>query len=217
MRLRYAVLGLLATLPARAEAQGAASGTLVVERGGTEIGREEFTLEQGRKRGLSGTTLTVSSRYPSASPPVQLGVRLERTTEAQLALFQLDSEGPDGPSRILAAGAGARVILKTQAEGSETGRELPGGPDVVVLDENVYALYTADADLAREGGARLTAIFPRSGRRAAFTARREGNEGGPARISLTGGITGTLTVDASGRLQKLEFPAAGVVATLAVR
>ena len=214
MRLRYAVLGLLLVVPSRAEAQ--ASGTLVVRRGGTEIGREDFSFEQPRKRHL-GPTLIVSAKYPSATPPVELGVRLERDTAGQLTLFQLDSEGASGPSRILAAGAGARLILRTQAAGSETGRELPGGPDVVLLDENAYALYTAVADLARPSGTRLTAIFPRSGRRASFTARRDGNQGAAARISLTGEITGTLAVDASGRLERLEFPGAGVIVTLSER
>ena len=216
MRLRYATLGLLLILPSRAEAQAGASGTLVVRRGGTEIGREDFSFEAPRKRHL-GPTLIVSAKYPSATPPVQIGVRLERDTAAQLTLFQLDSEGAGGTSRILAAGAGARLILRTQAEGTETGRELPGGPDVVLLDENAYALYAAVADLARPGGTRLTAIFPRSGRRASFTARRDGNQGAPARISMTGEITGTLTVDASGRLERLEFPAAGVTVSLSDR
>ena len=104
MRLRYAALGLLMLVPSPAAGQGAASGTLVVRRGGTEIGREDFSFEQPRKRHL-GPTLTVSAKYPSATPPVQLGIRLERDTAGQLTLFQLDSEGPGGPSRILAAGA----------------------------------------------------------------------------------------------------------------
>ena len=59
------------------------------------------------------------------------------------------------------------------AKGSESGRELPGGPDVVLLDDEVYSLYAPVADLATPAGERLTAIFPRTGKRAAFTARRE--------------------------------------------
>jgi hypothetical protein len=99
-------------------------------------------------------------------------------------------------------------VVRTVAKGSESGRELPGGPDVVLLDDQVHSLYAAVADQATAEGKRLTAIFPRTGRRAAFTARREGGgEGGRRRVALTGDITGTLVTDADGRLQRLELPA----------
>jgi hypothetical protein len=71
---------------------------------------------------------------------------------------------------ILAAGSGARLIVRTVAKGSESGRELPGGPDVVLLDEGLHSLFVTVANLASAGGRRLTAIYPRSGKRA-LTAR----------------------------------------------
>ncbi|HEX6089004.1 MAG TPA: hypothetical protein VFZ13_02480 [Gemmatimonadales bacterium] len=212
MRLQTAALLILLAAPLSAQQ---VSGTYVVQRGGNEIGREEYALEAGRARDRSGTSLTVSSRYPGALPSGNVSALLERTPDGQLSRFQLDVEGDEGTTTFLAAGAGARVILKTIAKGSEAGRELPGGENVVLIDENVYALFTAVADLATPAGARMVAIYPRTGRRAQFIARREGNAGGAASISLTGEISGTLATDDAGRLVRMEFPSAGIVVSLA--
>jgi hypothetical protein len=167
---------------------------LVVEQGGREIGREEFTLTQGRGRGATGTTLHATARYPANNPSLRLGASLERTPESGLAKFQLDVEGPNGPTVILAAGSGARLIIRTVAKGSEAGRELPGGPDVVLLDDNIFSLYVAAADLATPGGKALTAVFPRTARRASFVAKRE--PGGL--VNFDGGIRGAVQTDAQG-------------------
>lgn len=203
--MRTLIAGLLLLQAAPLAAQG---GTLVVRRNGAEIGREQVTFEQGRRRGLSGTTLTIASKYPGAAPTTQLGVRLERTSDGQLAVFQLDVEKPDGPVTFLAAGAGARIVLKTIAKGSDAAQEMPGGPDVVLLDDNAVGLFAAVADLATPAGARLTAFYPRTGRRAAFIATKNGSQ-----VSLSGGLSGTLTIDGSGRLTRAELPN-GITASL---
>jgi hypothetical protein len=182
--------------------------TLIISQGGKEIGREDFTLVPGRGRGAAGTTLSATARYPATSPTTRLTVQLERTPQFAIAKFQLDVESPGGTTVILAAGSGARLVIRTVAQGSESGRELPGGPDVVLLDDEVASLYSAIADLATPSGKRLTAIFPRSGKRAALTARAEpGGKGGQQRIVLTGDVAGTLVTDSEGRLRRLELPA----------
>jgi hypothetical protein len=207
---------LLVLVPAgRALAQGPAETKLVVQQGGREIGREEFTMSQGRGRGASGTSLQATARYPATSPTLQLRATLERTPESALAKFQLDVEGPNGPTVILAAGSGARLIIRTVAKGSEAGRELPGGPDVVLLDDNVFSLYVAVADLATPNGKALTAVFPRTARRASFVARREAGAGASNRVTLTGDIRGTLATDGQGRLLRLELSESGTVVTRA--
>jgi hypothetical protein len=209
MAVRAAALCLLLAHQASpALAQGASPITLVVAEDGREIGREDFTLTQGRGRGASGTTLSATARYPATAPTTRLTALLERTPESAIAKFQLDVESPSGTTVILAAGTGARLVVRTVAKGSESGRELPGGPDVVLLDDEVYSLYVTVADLATPAGKRLTAVFPRTGKRAAFTARREGGAGGGGRrVILTGDLAGTLVTDADGRLQRLELPA----------
>ncbi len=214
MAVRAAALCLLLAHQATpALAQAAAPITLVVTEGGKEIGREEFTLTQGRGRGAPGTTLSAMAKYPATT--TRLTALLERTPESAIAKFQLDVESPNGTTVILAAGSGARLVVRTVAKGSESGRELPGGPDVVLLDDQVYSLYATVADLATPAGKRLTAIFPRTGRRVAFTAQREAAAGGDRRVTLTGDLAGTLVTDAEGRLHRLELPAQNRVVTRA--
>jgi hypothetical protein len=214
--MRLLAIGSFLLLGLPLQAQERASGTYIVTRSGGEVGREEFTLEPGA-RDRSGSTLTVSSTYPAATRGGKVGVRLERTADGQLSLFQLDAEGDAGQTTIFAAGAGARVILRTKTQGSEAGREVPGGPNVVLLDENVHALYLAVAALATPAGTRMTAIYPRTGRRAQLLARREGDAGAGARITLSGEISGTLTLGAGEYPTRMEFPGSGTTVTLAER
>jgi hypothetical protein len=211
-----ALLLLLAHQTSPALAQADAPITLIVKQGGKEVGRENFTLTKGRGRGAAGSTLSATARYPAAAPTTRLTAVLERTAEFAIAKFQLDVEGPGGTTVILAAGSGARLIVRTVATGSESGRELPGGPDVVLLDDDVHSLYSAVADLATPAGKRLTGIFPRTGKRASFTARLETTgQGDTIRIVLTGDVAGTLQTDREGRLQRLELPAQNKVVSRA--
>ncbi|HEU4699265.1 MAG TPA: hypothetical protein VFS40_08800 [Gemmatimonadales bacterium] len=203
--LALLVSGAVAARPATA--QGGRAGTLVVQQGGREIGREEVSLRRTQGRdGVTGSTLQVTSRYPNVSPAVQITTSLDRGADGQLEKFVLEGQTAEGPARVLAAGAGARLIVKSLVQGTESGRELPGGPDVVLLDENVYALFSAVADLATPQGARLTAIYPRTGRRVLFTARRSGDQ-----VQLSGELRGSLSVGPQGTLQRLELPATGTV------
>ena len=117
-----ALLLLLAHQTSPALAQADAPITLIVKQGGKEIGREDFTLTTGRGRGAAGSTLSATARYPAAAPTTRLTAVLERTAEFAIAKFQLDVEGPEGTTVILAAGSGARLIVRTVASGSEIGR-----------------------------------------------------------------------------------------------
>jgi len=214
--MRLAVVLLVLAPAGHLLAQDSPTTALVIRQGGQEIGREEFRLTQGRGRGAPGTTLQASARYPADNPTVRIGALLERTPESALAKFQLDVQGPNGPTVILAAGSGARLIIRTVAKGSEAGRELPGGPDVVLLDDNVFSLYMAVADLATPNGRALTAVFPRTARRASFVARRTPGGPGPGnRITLSGGLRGTLVIDGQGRLTRLELPESGTIVSRA--
>src|SRR4051812_47885710 len=199
--MRLAAVLVLLPAVGTLQAQEPLETKLVIEQAGREIGREEFTLRGGRGRGALGSTLTAAAHYPATNPTVKLSATLERTPESSLAKFQLDVDGPNGTTVILAAGSGARLIIRTVAKGSEAGRELPGGPDVVLLDDQVFSLYIQVADLATPAGKRLTAIFPRTARRAAFVAKREGRV-----VNLSGDIRGSLETDAKGlvRLNLLE-------------
>jgi hypothetical protein len=203
--MRLATVLLLLAPAGHLQAQASAEVKLVIQQNGREIGRENYHLTGGRGRGASGSTLRANAQYPANNPTLRIAANLERTSESSLAKFQLDVEGPNGPTVILAAGSGARLIIRTVAKGSEAGREMPGGPDVVLLDDNVYSLYIAVADLATPNGRSLTAVFPRTARRASFAARRD--PGG--QVSLTGGIRATMETDGQG-LVSLVLPESNI-------
>ena len=213
--MRSAAVLLLLSSAGRGFAQEPLETKLVIQQGGREIGREVFTLRGGRARGAPGTTLTAAAYYPLKNPELKLTAGLERTAEYALAKFQLEVEGPAGTTVILAAGSGARLIIRTVAKGSEAGRELPGGPDVVLLDDQVFSLYYQVIDLATQSGKALTAIFPRTNRRGSFTARKEAGEGGSTRVTLNGNIRGTLLTGPDGGLVRVELPESGTIVTRA--
>jgi hypothetical protein len=100
-----ALVLLLAIHPSPAPAQAAAPITLLVSQGGKEIGREVFTLSQGRGRGAPGMTLSATARYPASTATTRLTAVLEWTPEFAIAKFQLDLESPEGSTVILAAGS----------------------------------------------------------------------------------------------------------------
>ena len=159
----------------------------MVTQAGQEIGREEFTLRAEPRTRAAGhddhrrrTLSRHQSRRP-ASPPRSSA----RPTRA-LAKFQLDVESGGVVTVILAAGSGARLIVRTVAKGSESGRELPGGPGRRPAGRRRCSRsITPVAELATPAGRTLTAIFPRTGKRATFIARREsGTAGGARRIAL---------------------------------
>lgn len=213
MGYRAAALLMLLLAPSRpvAAQQGPAT-VLIVRQAGREIGREEFTLASGRARGAAGSTLSAAAKYPPTAPTTRLAAVLEQTPDKALAKFQLDVESPAGTTVILAAGSGARLIVRTVAKGSESGRELPGGPDVVLLDEQVYSLLSQVADLATPAGRPLTAIYPRTGRRLALNARRDqAGEGGATRTVVSGDLSGTVLTDPAGRVVKVELPGQDIV------
>jgi len=207
-----ALLACFLVLPTTAvAAQQALDQVLSIQQSGREIGREEYSVQRGGR--TSSTVLTARARYPAAYPTMQVALTEERSADGSISKFELDVQAPEGNVVILAAGSGARLIVRSVTKGSEAGRELPAGRDLVLLDDGVYSLYLPVADAATSSGARLTAIFPRTGRRATLVARREPGPDGTVRIQLAGDIAGTLTIDAQGRLQRLELPGAGTVVT----
>ncbi len=210
---QFAIVGaLLLAGQAPAAAQTASEGTLIVQQGGREIGREELSVRRGTRAGADGTTVTVSARYPAGTTGTRIDIRLERNARGEMEIFLLDGSTPEGPTQVSAAGAGGRLIIKTAARAGETGREVPGGADVVVLDPNAYSLYRVVADMATPEGRRLTAVYPRTSRRARFTARRT-----DGRVTLSGEITGTITLDREGRIERIELPGDGIVVVRAPR
>jgi hypothetical protein len=67
--------------------------------------------------------------------------------------------------------------------------------------------------IATDSGRPLTAVFPRSGRRAAVTIRRvPGTAEGGTRFELTGDLQGEILLGNRGELTRISIPALGLEA-----
>jgi hypothetical protein len=181
-------------------------GTLLIRVGDVEIGREQFTITATRRGGLPGSTLRSTASYPGYRPRTQFTAALERNAAQALTAFQVEVGG-DAPERTVAELAHDRLTVRIAAPARESAHEYPGGADLVVLDDSIYSLWLAVADLATEEGASLRLIVPRTGWRGHLVATRSRIPGDPPSISLTGDIEGTIRLDENGRFIGLILPA----------
>lgn len=183
------------------------SGAFIIRQDGRDIGREDFVLRDDRGPGISGSTIITTARYPVLSPGILLRGRLELGTDGSILSLRLDVQSGRQSSYILAEGGASVITVRGRLPAGEVAHEYPGGAGTILLDDSLFAWYAAAAHLATDAGRRLRVIYPRTGARAALTARRQAQPDGGAQIQLAGDITGTIWLDAAGRLQRLQFPA----------
>jgi hypothetical protein len=208
MSLRRALLlALLFPAPARLVAQGEPldQGTLTIRIGDVEVGREQFVLTPGRRGGTAGSTLHAVTSYPAVRPQSRYDVILERGAAQALAAFQIELAGAH-QGRTVAELVRNRLTVRSASGDQETAHEYPGGPDLITLDDSVYSLWIAVADLATEEGVTFAVIAPRTGWRGHVTARRASNSDAPPSILLTGDIEGRILLDDRGRFNGLLLP-----------
>jgi len=178
--------------------QGGDRGTFSIKRNGREIGHEEFEIRPGKAGRPVGDSL-----LSAAGDPLTLTLDVSRRQQS---------------IQLLATVGRGRVTIRTVGQGAESARELPGGSPIVMLDDSLYALYLPLARYATEKGQNVVAVYPRASRRIQIIATRTaltatGDTGATTVIDLTGGVTGSLFLDAKGRLLEVDFPAAGVEVT----
>ncbi len=202
MRLLPATLLLL--VPLAASAQETDEGTFVIRRGGQEAAREEFTVRAGQPR-PDAVTIMSTAQYGGAAAPLRLTGVLERNAQGRLTSFRVDHDSGRGPSRFRVEMGHEILVIHQVSEGSESAREMPGNPDILALDDGLYAFYLALAARASDEGTRVRIIFPRTGRRATVTLRQTRGDGAAA-VEMTGDVNGTLRLDARGRVVRMEFP-----------
>lgn len=213
--MRQFILAFGLATAAGAEAQTPDQGTLVIKRQGREIGREDFVVRSGRTGGAQGTTTVSRGRYPSVAPAFSQEATLERRADGSFVNMQLTRQQGQRTSRIIAE-VTPRNVLRIHAAssgGSEEVREYPGVPRLVALADSAFVLYAAVVPFATAEGASMTAIFPETGRRATFTARRSSGDPEPgSSIVMSGEINGTIWLDGNGQILRLEFPSSGLEA-----
>lgn len=208
MRLIPLVAYLVAT--SLAEAQSIDDGTFSIRQSGREIGREEFAIQHGRQGAPSGSTVISRLRIPAVAPVYTQESVVERRADGSFANMVVTYAAGSSSGRVIAEIARNVLRIYTASGGSEGIRELPVPANLIGLADSAFALYALVADLATEEGKSISGVNPRSGRHVTFTARREGDAQRETRIVMAGGITGTIWLDSTGHLVRIEFPSSNL-------
>jgi hypothetical protein len=203
---------LLVTLPLPALAQGETqrlSASYVVRQDGKETGRERLVVYQAAlSSGAPGVRWELDVRRLSGD---ELKAVLRQSSDGMLDALQLETRGAEGSSVLRAAHRGSRLVISLTGDRIRRARELPASEHTVLLDAEVHGLLFAVKDLATEDGAPLVGIYPRTGDRVAFTARREAGPQGTTVVTLSGGLTGRLVVGGDGLVDRLDLTSARLV------
>lgn len=197
--MRHIVACLLLASATPAMAQESDRGVFDILRGETAIGREEFSLQPGSEGSAAGSTIASLARYPGSRPVVQIQALLERSASGAVTALQLDTRQGGQVSRVYGAAVKDNLTVRQTTPAAESVREFPRATGIVILDDSVFTFYRVVADRATEAGARLPVLFPRTARRGQLTATRTS----PTTIEMSGAVSGTLTVDATGRLLRV--------------
>jgi hypothetical protein len=204
------VLALSLALASRSlSAQNADEGTLIIRSGGREIGTESFRVTSAD----AGLRITTKSAYSGPRSPIELSASLDRTGPTGDLAFQLEHRGGTGGSQIYAVQKRNRLTIRRVERGGEQASETPGGSNVVLLADSVFALYLQLLPLVTETGRPLTAVLPQGERRLSFSAQRLASaEAGGTLIRLSGGIEGEIALGNRGEVLRITLPALGLEA-----
>lgn len=211
--MRHLLAAAALSLPATLSGQVVYEATYSVQQRGKDIGTERVVLRTGATSGgASGLRLDFEGDFPGSKETLRGS--LARGTDGTLDQLQLEVKKGGTTETLRAAQKGNRIyVTVSSAQGSRGGKELPGGPAVILLDEQLQALLLLVADLATPAGTRVTAVYPRTGQRANITARRV--DGGPRGtvVELTGDLTGRMQLDSNGRVDRMDLPQSGIIVT----
>jgi hypothetical protein len=213
MKMRHLLAAAALGIPSSLPAQVVFEATYSVAQRGKDIGTEHVVLRNTPgTTGASGLRLEFDGKFPGSRETLRGS--LAKGSDGSLDQLQLEVKRGSTTETIRAAQRGGRIyITVNSAQGSRGGKELPGGPGVILLDEQLQALLLLVADLATPGGTRLTAIYPRTGQRSNITAKRVENGSRAAVVELSGDLNGRLQLDSNGRVERMDLPQSGIVVT----
>lgn len=192
----------------RVTGQAPDKGEFTIQKSGREIGRERFSI--GSRGGI---LVSGSADYPAIGPTSSVALEVTLGPDGNATDLVAGGRDQAGVKRIIGVVSGGRMVLRMRTPDGEAARELPATGQFVVLEDSVFIAYVVAAALASDEGRSLTAIFPRSGRRTRFVALKAGSDAaGGQLVKLSGGIEGSITLDAQGRVQRIDLPGSGFAA-----
>lgn len=198
-------------LPGSQQGSVADAGAFVITRGTDVVGREEFTIRQGRTETADGYTISTTATYPPRRSQVTLAPVVEVGPDSLPSAVQFDVLG-DGQRRVYARFSARRITVRSVRPGGESAREFPAAGRQLVVDDSVFALY---AILPGQSEGVVHLIAPRTERRVESRLTDLGTErtvvSGVARSLRHFGLeaqgeTHHLWLDETGRLMKVTLP-----------
>lgn len=212
MNMRHLLAAAALSIPSSLAAQVIFEATYSVQQRGKDIGTEHVVLRNSTSAGSTGVRLDFEGKFPATQETLRGS--LVRGSDGTLDQLQLEVRRGSAIETIRAAQRGNRIFITVSSDqGSRGGKEIPGGPGVILLDEQLQSLLLLIADLATPGGTRVIAVYPRTGKRSNITVRRV--EGGPrgAVVELTGDLNARMQLDAQGRVDRMDLPQSGMIVT----
>jgi hypothetical protein len=193
--------------------------TLVVTRGSSTVGKEQFVLRSGRQSAPgSGFTLTVRAHYPANRSDPILVSTIEFGPDSQPVTGRFDLDAGDRPS-VLVSVAPRRITVRRVTPGAESAQQYPAAARALLTDEYLVSLY---AILPSRGQGAITTIDPRTGRSEELELADLGSGStlvGDTRMTLrhltlgSGNHVSHLWYDAQGRLMKVELADGSIIAS----
>ena len=204
--MRFFTLAAWLVLSTAAEGQSIDDGTLSIRQAGREIGREDFSIHPGRQGASTGSTVVSRVRLPAINPRYTQESVVERAGDGSFSNMLVSYNAGGTSGRVIAEIARNVLRIYNASGGTEAIRELPVPRNMIGMADSAFALFILVVDLATGQETRFSGVYPRSGRHVLFTARREGNGSEETRIVLAGEITGTIWLDNTGHLTRIELP-----------
>jgi hypothetical protein len=163
--VRIGPLALAAVLAAPAAPSPAAAqdfldrGTFVIERGGNEVGREDFAIRRLTGRGVTGGLLAVATVHYRDH---DLRPALELEGDLTPLSYQLDvSVGGRVVERFTAQFGRGRIAARLATQQREVLEEFPVPATVAVLDDDAFHQYYFLPRAAAGGTRSLSLLRPR--------------------------------------------------------
>jgi hypothetical protein len=194
-------------------------GVLLITRGTTLVGREEFVVRRGRGSGtLGGFTVASTAWYPPDRPQPSLASVIEYGADSLPTAARVEATNGD-LRRVLISMTPRRITVRVATAEGETAREHPARIPHVFVDDLVFATHALPPARGPAAVRAMTLTGTRGSIAEVVDHGIETTQTGRAtrelrRITLRmDGTVRHLWYDAEGRLWKVADPGRGLVAT----